>query len=178
MPTKGLNMPLRLENFVMNQILRTMKNQKKEVRTVDRYEGYAEVGKMYSSKWRKVDLLIPSNFRMLCAILGVKMEDVLRDYMWMVSYAVSDGGTEKQRKAAKKFFLACQFGQPAYPKKDINTMFKELKAVRTTYNTTENMDWDDKELFWKNNHMYIEYWFKRWFEKNNRQDDISVLENY
>src|SRR5690606_1746195 len=161
-----------------NQILRTMKKQNTKVRTVDKYERYSEIGEMYSSKWRKVDLLIPSNFRMLCAILGVKMEDVLRDYMWMVSYAVSDGGTEKQRKAAKKFFLACQFGQPAYPKKDINAMFEELKAVRTTYNTTENMDWDDKELFWKNNHMYIEYWFKRWFEKNRRQADITVLENY
>jgi hypothetical protein len=155
-----------------------MKKQKAKVRTVDKYEKYAEIGEMYSSKWKKVNLFIPSNFRMLCAILGVMPKDILCDFMRMVSYAPSDRATEKQRKAAKKFFLTCRFGQPAYPEKDINTMFKELKAVRTIYSTTENMDWDDKELFWKNNHMYTEYWFKRWFEKNRRQDDISVLEKY
>lgn len=57
-------------------------------------------------------------------------------------------------------------------------MFSELKAIRKIYDTTDAMEGDDMELFWKNNHMYTEYWFKRWFEKNRRQDDISVLEKY
>ncbi len=155
-----------------------MKKQKPKVRTVDKYEKYAEIGEMYSSKWKKVDLLIPSNFRMLCAILGVKLEDVLRNFMWMVSYSVLKQATDKQRSAARKFFLSCKFGRPQYSKKQVNQMFSELKAIRKIYDTTDGMEEDDMELFWKNNHMYTEYWFKRWFEKNRRQDDISVLEKY
>ena len=91
-----------------------MKKQKTKVRTVDKYEKYTEIGEMYSSKWKKVDLLIPSKFRMLCAILGVKLEDVLRNFMWMVSYSVLRHATEKQRSAARKFFLSCKFGRPQF----------------------------------------------------------------
>ncbi|SJN22962.1 hypothetical protein FM107_03645 [Sphingobacterium sp. JB170] len=40
------------------------------------------------------------------------------------------------------------------------------------------MEPDDTRLFWKNNHMYVEHWFKRWFEKNKRTDDVTVLEKY
>ncbi len=155
-----------------------MKKGKTKNNVIDKYAKYSEIGEMYSSKRRKVDLFLPSNFRMLCAILNVKPEDVIRDFMWMVSYSSLDRGKEKQRKAAKKFFLSCNFGRLRYSRKDIKKMFRELKAVRTIYGTTENMDCGDKELFWKNNHMYTIHWFKRWFEKNTRKDNISMLAEY
>ena len=155
-----------------------MKKDKPTVKLVDKYEKYSEIDEVYSSKRRELELSVPGNFRMLCAILSIKPEDVLCDFMRMVSYSFSDRATEKQRKAARKFFLACGFGQPDYSTKDIEKMFGELKAVQTIYHTTDDMDRDDKELFWKNQHMYIQYWFKHWFEKNRRQDDISVLHKY
>lgn len=155
-----------------------MKKRKPKIKTVDNYEKYADIGEMYTSRWKKVDLSVPSNFRMLCAILDVRLEDVLRNFMWMVSYSALKHATDKQRSAARKFFLLCKFGRPQYSKKQVNQMFSELKAIRKIYDTTDGMDKSDKELFWKNNHMYTEYWFKRWFEKNRRRDDISVLEKY
>jgi hypothetical protein len=155
-----------------------MKNSKPKVRTVDKYEKYAEIDEIYASKRRKLELSVPGNFRMLCAILSIKPEDILCDFMRMASHSVSDRSAEKQHKAARKFFLACGFGQPNYSEKDIEKMFGELKAVQTIYHTTDDMDWNDKELFWKNHHMYIQHWFKHWFEKHRRQDDVSVLEKY
>ncbi|WP_339863722.1 hypothetical protein [uncultured Algoriphagus sp.] len=155
-----------------------MNKKKAKTIPVDPYKHYAEIGSMYSSKWRKLDLLIPSNFRMLCAILNIKPERVLMDFMWKLSYSVIEGATEKQRKAGKKFFIASGFGQPAFAKEDIKKMFSELKSLRKLSDTTEAMEDGNKEQFWKNNHMFVEYWYKRWFEKNIRPDDLSVLEEY
>ncbi|WP_425635850.1 hypothetical protein ACPUEN_10560 [Algoriphagus yeomjeoni] len=155
-----------------------MKKKKTKTTLMDSYKQYAEIGDMYTSRWRKLDLLIPSNFRMLCAILNVKPERILIDFMWKLSYSVIHGATEKQRKAGMKFFIACDFGQPAYAKEDIKKMFSELKSIRELTDTTQDMEDGNKELFWKNNHMYVEFWYKRWFEKNTRQDDLSVLEEY
>lgn len=155
-----------------------MKKKKSKATLVDSYEQYAEIGDMYASRWRKLDLFIPNNFRMLCAILNVKPERILMDFMWKLSNSTIQGATKKQRKAGIKFFIAGGFGQPAYAKEDIKKMFSELKSIRKLYETTENMEDGNKELFWKNNHMYVEYRYKRWFEKTTRQDDLSVLEEY
>ncbi|RAI92208.1 hypothetical protein [Algoriphagus yeomjeoni] len=155
-----------------------MKKKKAKTTLIDSNEKYAEIGDMYTSRWRKLDLLIPSNFRMLCAILNVKPERILMDFMWKLSYSVIHGATEKQRKAGKKFFIEGGFGQPAYTKQDIKKMFNELKYIRKLTDTTEAMEDENKELFWKNNHMYVEFWYKRWFEKNSRLDELSVLDEY
>ncbi|MBD8489299.1 hypothetical protein IFO69_11130 [Echinicola sp. CAU 1574] len=56
-----------------------MKKKKAKVTLVEQYAEYAEIGDMYTSRWKKLDLLIPSNFRMLCAILQVKPEKILMD---------------------------------------------------------------------------------------------------
>ena len=156
-----------------------MKKQKKDKNiTVDMYDKYEEIDDMYSTKVRKVKLHIPSNLRLLCAILDVKVEKLLSDFMWMLSYSHHNSASNKQRKMANKFFLACKYGQPLYAKKQIKQMFDELKAERKIYETTDGMDYEDNKFFWKSNHMYTQYWFKRWFEKNRHKGDISILEEH
>lgn len=147
-------------------------------KVVDLYAKYDDIDEMYSSKPRKVDLTIPSKFRMLCAILNVKAEIILSDFMWTMSYSYSNDATERKRKAAIKFFLICGYGQPNYTENDIREIFKELKAQRILYNTTKQMPQDDRELYWKNDHMYIQHWFKRWFYKTRTTDDVSILDQY
>ncbi|MGJ1411526.1 hypothetical protein ACR78Z_17825 [Sphingobacterium thalpophilum] len=154
------------------------KKKNPKVVTVDMYHKYAEIDEMYSSKVREVNLDIPSNLRMLCAILDIKVEKLLNDFMWMLSYSHHNSATPKQRKIAKKFFLACKYGQPLYTKKQIKQMFDELKADRKIRKTIDGMDHEDMKLFWKSNHMYMQHWFKRWFEKNRHKGDISILEEH
>lgn len=156
-----------------------MKQKKKDrVISVNMYQKYAEIDPMYSSKVRKIKLPIPSNLRMLCAILDVKVERLLNDFMWMLSYSDHDSATTKQRELAKKFFLVCKYGQPLYVKKQVTQMFDELEATLQINETKDGMDCQDMELFWKNNHMYTQHWFKRWFEKNRRKGDISILNEH
>ncbi|WP_439490640.1 hypothetical protein [Algoriphagus sp.] len=153
-------------------------NNKTKTALIDNYEKYAEIGEMYSTKYRQVGLLIPSNIRMLCAILDIRPEKVLQDFLWLLSYGDADLATEKQWKAAQKFFFACQFGQKSYSKKQIKQMFTELKAIKTTFNTIDEMSSENRELFYKNQHMYTQYWYKRWFEKNRRKEELSILEKF
>lgn len=179
MREKGLNMLLGFLTFdCIPKLRKDMRRKKAKIITVDRYHKYADIDEMYSSKVREVRLMIPSNLRMLCAILDVEVENLLSDFMWMLSYSHHNSATLKQRKAAKKFFMACRYGQPLYSKKQIKTMFDELKAERKIYETIEGMEQEDKNLFWKNNHMYMQHWFKRWFERNRRPGNISELERY
>jgi len=156
-----------------------MKNKHKtKVVTVDKYVQYKEVDEVFSSQVRKVELLVPSNLRMLCAILNIKVERILRDYMDMLSYAVKKNATEKQRNAARKFFLRMNYGEGGYKKTQVNQMLDDLKANRTIVNLIHGMNQENLELFWKNDNMYREFWFKQWFNQNSRKEDRSILAEY
>ena len=67
-----------------------MKKKKARIVKVDRYHKYADIDEMYSTKYRDIKLSIPSNLRMLCAILEIKVENLLYDLMWMLSYRWRD----------------------------------------------------------------------------------------
>lgn len=155
-----------------------MGKKKEKIVEVDMYHKYADIDEMYSSKNRELKLRVPSNLRMLCAILDVKVEELLNDFMWMLSYSHHSSASNEQRKIGMKFFLSNRYGQPLYSKQQIKQMFHELKAERKIYETIDGMDHEDMQLFWKSNHMYTQHWFKRWFEKNRHKADITVLNDY
>ena len=155
-----------------------MKKHQKRIKAVGEYHQYEEIGEDYSSKHVKMGILVPSNLRLLCAILDVKLEDMLHDFMWMLSYSSCKNASQKKRNAARKFFMLCHYGQARYSKKQINIMFDELQAVRKIYDTTDEMESEERGLFWKCNHMYTEYWYQRWFNKNSRPDNLAVLKEY
>lgn len=146
--------------------------------TTRRFSNYDEIDEMYASLDRKYELNVPSNFRMICAILGVKVEVILKDFMWLVSYSNHRDGESKRRNAARAFFMSCAYGQPGYSEEQIDQMFDELKAERLIYDTINGMNREDLELFWRNNHMYKQHWFKRWFEQKCRKEEISILAEY
>jgi hypothetical protein len=167
---------LKLEETEIKAMKQKSVNKKQSTsRTVGEYQQYEEIGEDYSTKHQNVGLLVPSNFRMLCTILDVKIVTVLNDFMWMLSYSSIKNASWKKSDAARDFFLQCGYGKPQYTKKQINALFNELAAIRKIYDTTENMELDDMKLFWKCNHMYTEYWFKRWYDQNRRPDGLSAL---
>lgn len=140
---------------------------------------YDDIDEMYASLDRKYQLNVPSNFRMLCAILDVKVQDILADFMWLVSYSVHRDADGKRRDAAREFFMSCQYGQPHYSEEKINQMFEELKAERLIYDTINCMDHEDLQVFHRYKNMHMQHWFKRWFNKIDRaKGDISILNEY
>ncbi|KGE13787.1 abnormal GONad development family member (gon-4) [Sphingobacterium deserti] len=155
-----------------------MKKKKRKTVLVDRYERYEDIGEMFSTSCRNMELSVPSNLRMICAILDVNVETILYDYKWIVCCTFTGEATRKQRRAAQAFFIARGYGQKSYSKKQIKQMFGELENELKIFKTTDKMSDEELGLFWKNNHMYGEYWFKRWFNVNTRKDDIGVLQKY
>lgn len=138
---------------------------------------YKEINPLYGSRKKEVSLLIPSNLRMLCAMLDVKPEKLLHDFMWTVSES-HHKCTEPQRIKAKDYFLECGYGQELYPKEDILQMFKELEAIRSLWIeiTHNNRKAFDQHIRWQ--HMYIEYWFEKWFNKVRRKEGVEILDEY
>jgi len=144
----------------------------------DRYAKYDDIHEMYSTKIREMKLRVPSNFRMLCALLKIEPAKILEDFMWMLSYSSANDATEKKRRAAKDFFFKCGYGRATHSKEDIRQMFAELKARKRLYDTAKGMSNDDMHLYWKSEHMYMQHWFRRWFYKTRTNEDISILEKY
>lgn len=158
--------------------MKTKDKTKSKTITLSRSSTYDDIDEMYASLDRKYQLNVPSNFRMLCAILDVKVQDILADFMWLVSYSVHRDADSKRRDAAREFFMSCQYGQPGYSEEQINQMFEELKAERLIYDSNKRMDHEDLEVFHRYKNMHMQHWFKSWFEQKCRKDDISILAEF
>lgn len=138
---------------------------------------YKEINEMFSTKSLKANLMVPSNLRVLCAILEVKPEKILHDFMWTLSVSYGES-TPEQRAKALEYFLQCGYGQELYTKDDILQMFKELEAKRLLMVADRgpgNKFWE-RHIRWT--HMYIEYWFEKWFYKVRKKGNLSVLKEY
>ncbi len=154
-----------------------MKKKEKTIK-LSRPFTYDEIDEMYASLDRQYQLNVPSNFRMLCAILDVKVQDILTDFMRLVSYSVHNDADSKKRNAAREYFMSCEYGQPGYSEEQINQMFEELKAERLIYDSNKRMDHEDLQVFHRYKNMHMQHWFKRWFDKKCRKEDITILNNF
>ena len=150
-----------------------MKNRKQKP------DPYEEIHTDYSTKQREFKLLVPSNFRMLCALLETEPEKILTDFLWFVSHDNTEA-SGKQRSAAVEYFIINGYGQKIYDEKDIREMFKELEAIRCLSPEINDKDisWDQLTRHYSWNHMYIQYWFKKWFYKVRRKGKLSDIKNY
>ncbi|WP_256009590.1 hypothetical protein [Desertivirga xinjiangensis] len=129
----------------------------------NRFKQYEEISDEFSSEWRKLDLLVPSNLKMLCRLLDLKLETLLKDFMWRLSYMVASG-TDEQCQAARDYFLSCGYGKNFYSEKQLQQIFRELDAKKQFW-----PDVDDEvitpvqeELHYLWSHMHMEYWLEKW----------------
>ena len=143
----------------------------------DKKDPYEDIDERYSTKSQHLKLMIPCNLRMLCALLEVKPERLLTDFMWTVSYSYGDA-TDEQRAAAVDYFMKCGYGQNLYKREEIELMFQELKAQKLLVINDENAKNDHRERHYRWSHMYVQYWFRKWFYKVRRKAKLSVLKNY
>lgn len=155
---------------------KTRKDQQ-AMKKKDKKDPYKEIDERYGTQCRDFRLNVPSNLRMLCALLEVKPETLLRDFMWTVSYSYGKA-TNEQRTSAVDYFLKCGYGENLYKKKDIQIMFQELKAKKLLMINDENAKRDHRERHFRWSHMYAQYWFRKWFYKVRRKAKLSVLKDY
>ena len=145
----------------------------------NKFSRYEDVHEDFSSKTKEFKLMIPANFRMLCALFETPVEKILSDFMWKLS-SMPDTATHEQRKAAFEFVLACKYGQNNYPEEEIRQMFQELEAKRILWPEINDniLGPDQRQLhcLWSN--MYMQYWFERWYTKHRKKGDEKPMKKY
>lgn len=139
---------------------------------------YQEVQEPYSAKHTSINLTTPPNFRMLCALLGVKPAQVLNDFITAVSSSYKKDFPIEQGKAAVQYFLECHYGKLYFDKEDIAVMLQELEALRLIEETMDRSVSSEMNLYFCFKHMQAQQWFKRWFNKSKRKESISILNEY
>ncbi|SHE40646.1 hypothetical protein [Pedobacter caeni] len=142
------------------------------------FKKYQEVPEMYATKHMPLNLTIPPNFRMLCALLDVKPTQVINDFMAIVSSSYQVNFPIEANKAAVEYLLKCEYGKRYFYKEDIAVMLSELEAVRVVTETMDKSNSTEMNLFFCFKHMQAQTWFKTWYTKNKRKKTISVLNEY
>jgi len=144
-----------------------------------RFSQYDEIHEDFCTQSFKGDMLVPSNFRMLCILFETSPEKILSDFMWTLSCMPTDA-KEEQRKASLEYFLLSGYGQQAYSEEDIRQIFRELEANRCLSpqvddNVITQEQWK-LHYCWRN--MYMQYWFEKWYQKAKPRREKQPMRKY
>jgi hypothetical protein len=112
-------------------------------------------------------LPIPGHCWMLCKILEIAPEQLIRDFLATLG-AESYGRQGKARQLLEDYFIQCGYGQQYYTEADIRRMFEELKAIGTLWPQEASRKITERHTAWRN--MYHRYWYRKWYYKNRRKD--------
>ncbi|UKB78580.1 hypothetical protein [Chryseobacterium sp. MEBOG07] len=115
---------------------------------------------------------------MLCALLDVKPTQVLNDFMTIVSSSYKEDFPVEANRAAIEYVLKCGYGKRYFYDKDIVVMLNELEAARVVGETMDKNNSAEMDLYFCFRHMQSQHWFKTWFNKNIREEPITVLNEY
>jgi hypothetical protein len=144
-----------------------------------KYDKYEEIDKDYSTRTRDLNLSIPSNFRMLCALFEIKPAKILTDFMWTVSFMMTKA-TDQQRQAAVEYLIHCGYGIDLYSEDEIRQIFDELNAKRLLWPeiNDEIITSEQRDLHYTWSHMYMQYWFEKWYWRVRKKGDTKNLKDY
>ena len=134
-----------------------------------RFSRYEEVNEDFATQKVNLSISLPSNFRMLCALFETSAEKILSDFMWNLSLMVNQTSDE-QRNTAIEYFKLCGYGRQIYSEEEISLIFQELEAKRLLWPDIKDkvITNEQRDLHYIWSHMYMEYWFEKWYRKNRK----------
>ena len=144
-----------------------------------RFSQYDEINEDFSTQTFEGDMLVPSNFRMLCALFETSPAAILSSFMQTLS-CMPERVNDEMRKAAPEYFIISGCGKSIYPEEERRQIFRELEVRRCLYPLVGDKDITTEEYklhsCW--NHMYQQYWFNKWYRKNRRKREENPMKNY
>ncbi|NCI46711.1 hypothetical protein [Sediminibacterium soli] len=111
---------------------------------------------------------LPYQFLLLCKLLDVTPEDVVRDFTDNLSCGSwKREGRDKIKEHLINYFIEHGYGQHHYSEDDIREIFKEMDALGLLFPKEGKSKLVDKYANWRDKH--YKYWFKKWFRKPRRK---------
>jgi hypothetical protein len=128
------------------------------------------------NKWQSGDyarhnsyqLTIPTQLLMMCRLLEITPRQLIIDFMDVLSCGSwKREGRQKCRETLIEYFIEQGYGRHIYTSADIKTMFGELDAIGSLFPKEAEPVFTELHAAWREN--YHAYWFKKWYEKFNRE---------
>ena len=120
------------------------------------------------SRDQDIRLDLPYQFMLLCKLVQVPPERMLRDFMTNVGRDSWDrSSNEAQRTTALAYFMECGYGQDFYTPEDLRQIFWDLDAIGGLWPRGAEMKMIDLQAKWRDK--YHKYWFKKWYRKVRRR---------
>ncbi len=111
---------------------------------------------------------LPWQFLLLSKIAGEDPRRLLIDFMSnLASDNASADGRENARVHLLNYFIANGYGRQYYTEEEIRQVFKELDALAMLWPTGAKKKLMNRHSRWLS--QYHDWWFKKWFGKNNRR---------
>jgi hypothetical protein len=112
--------------------------------------------------------ILPYQFLLLCKLMDVTPEKVIRDFMENLSCdSWKRQGKDKAKEHLINYFIEYGYGQCHYTEEDIRTMFKEMDALGLLFPVNAKENLLNAYAKWRDKHN--SYWFKQWFRKTRRK---------
>jgi len=120
------------------------------------------------SREQDIRLDLPYQFMLLCKLVQVPPERMLRDFMTNVGRDSWDRSpNETKRTTALAYFMECGYGQDFYTPEDLRQIFWYMDAIGGLWPRGAKMEMIDLQAKWRNR--YYKYWFKKWYYKVRRR---------
>lgn len=111
---------------------------------------------------------IPYHALLLCKVLEVTPEDLLRDFLAMLSPGCNDVFHQSKKHAhLVDYIIRAEYGAQRYKEQEIRDMFTELNAISTLSPDGGSEDFREKHYRWREE--YYNFWFKKWHGRFNRE---------
>ena len=106
--------------------------------------------------------VLPYQFLLLCRLMDITPEQVLRDFMDNLSCGSwNREGRDNAKEQLINYFIAHGYGRHHYSKEDIRKIFIEMDALGMLLPTNANNDLVELYTNWR--HKHHTHWFNQWF---------------
>lgn len=113
------------------------------------------------SRQANFNLILPYQFLLLCKLVNVTPETIIKDFMDNLSCGSwRREGRDEAKEHLINYFVMHGYGQQHYSEENIRRMFKEMDAVGLLFPRTGKPKMIDVYAKWRDEQQ--KYWFKKW----------------
>jgi hypothetical protein len=112
-------------------------------------------------------LRIPCDVVMMCNLMDIKPEHLLRDFLSCLAVENNERNPAKAKQACIDFFISYGYGSEYYSEEERRQMFTELQRINDLWFEEVPSKFIDLHANWRRK--YWKQWFKKWYWKVRRK---------
>lgn len=121
-------------------------------------------------RYAEFQFILPHPFLMLCRLLAITPEKMLRDFMDCLSCESLKPGPEIPRAHLLDYVISQGYGQELYAGQELRELFREMEAMSILFPAGGKRKQVDRYVSWKSGH--YKYLFRKWAGKQVLREEI------